>query len=75
MVLTVRGRKVVVDTDLARLYGVTTKAQNQAVKRNAARFPADFVFQLTSEEKAEVVTNCDHRVRRSNASSKPSAPA
>ena len=48
------------DTDLARLYGVGTKALNQAVKRNKERFPEDFMFQLTKREKAEVVTNCDH---------------
>lgn len=48
---------------LAELYGVTTKALNQAVKRNADRFPADFAFSLTDGEKAEVVTNCDHLAR------------
>ena len=48
------------DTDLAVLYGVPTKALNQAVKRNGSRFPPDFMFQLTDAEKAEVVTNCDH---------------
>jgi ORF6N domain-containing protein len=46
----VRGQKVILDFDLAALYGVTTKALNQAVKRNATRFPVDFMFQLTSEE-------------------------
>jgi len=40
----------------------STKALNQAVKRNAARFPADFMFQLSAIEKQEVVTNCDHLV-------------
>jgi hypothetical protein len=45
-----RGQRVVLDTDLAALYGVTTKRFNEQVKRNAARFPADFVFQVTSEE-------------------------
>ena len=45
-----RGQKVMLDFDLAALYGVTTKALNQAVKRNAPRFPVDFMFQLTSEE-------------------------
>ena len=48
------------DTDLAELYGVPTKVLNQAVKRNIERFPADFMFQLSKEEKDEVVTNCDH---------------
>jgi len=62
-ILTVRGEKVILDGDLAELYGVTTKALNQAVKRNADRFPADFAFLLTDGEKAEVVTNCDHLSR------------
>ena len=45
---------------MADLYGVPTKALNQAVKRNNKRFPSDFIFQLTDGEKNEVVTNCDH---------------
>ncbi len=49
-ILLIRGEKVILDTDLAKLYGVTTKRLNEQVKRNADRFPADFVFQLTSEE-------------------------
>jgi len=49
-ICSVRGQKVILDFDLAALYGVTTKALNQAVKRNATRFPVDFMFQLTSEE-------------------------
>jgi hypothetical protein len=48
-----RGRKVLLDAQLARLYGVTTKALNQAVKRNLERFPEDFIFQLS---RAEVVS-------------------
>ncbi|MDE2617290.1 MAG: ORF6N domain-containing protein [Burkholderiales bacterium] len=55
-----RGQRVMIDADLADLYGVSTKALNQAVKRNANRFPPDFMFQLDAAEKAEVVTNCDH---------------
>jgi hypothetical protein len=62
-ILVIRGQKVMIDADLAELYGVPTKALNQAVKRNADRFPADFMFQLTAAEKAEVVTNCDHLAR------------
>jgi len=50
LVLFIRGERVILDRDLASLYGVTTKALNQAVKRNAARFPADFMFQLTKSE-------------------------
>lgn len=49
-IFTMRGHKVMLDSDLAKLYGVTTGAFNQAVKRNSDRFPADFMFQLTQEE-------------------------
>lgn len=56
----IRGLRVMVDVDLASLYGVQTKRLNEQVKRNRARFPADFLFQLTPAEKAEVVANCDH---------------
>ena len=50
IILTVRGRKVVLDMELARIYGVTTKIFNQAVKRNRRKFPPDFMFRLTAEE-------------------------
>ena len=59
-ILVVRDQKVIIDADLATLYDVPTKALNQAVKRNAERFPMDFMFQLSPPEKAEVVTSCDH---------------
>ncbi|MBI5490993.1 MAG: ORF6N domain-containing protein [Deltaproteobacteria bacterium] len=49
-ILLLRGEKVMLDTDLARLYGVPTKVLNQAVKRNLQRFPADFMFRLSVEE-------------------------
>ena len=49
-ILLFRSQKVIIDTDLANLYGVTTKVLNQAVKRNLERFPADFMFQLSQEE-------------------------
>jgi len=49
-IFTLRGQKVIFDLDLAAIYGVETKALNRAVKRNAKRFPPDFVFQLTREE-------------------------
>ncbi len=49
-ILLLRGQKVMLDFDLALLYGVTTKALNQAVRRNRERFPADFMFELTKEE-------------------------
>jgi hypothetical protein len=57
-----RGEKVIIDADLARLYGVPTKRLNEQVKRNKDRFPADFMFQLTAQEKSEVVANCDHLI-------------
>lgn len=56
----IRGQRVMIDRDLAELYGVPTKALNQAVRRNEKRFPTDFVFQLNNKEKEELVTNCDH---------------
>jgi hypothetical protein len=49
-ILTLRDQRVLLDADLARLYGVQTRALNQAVKRNLARFPAEFVFSLSREE-------------------------
>ena len=48
-ILVIRGQRVMLDHDLARLYGVTTKRINEQVKRNPARFPGDFAFQLTRE--------------------------
>jgi hypothetical protein len=54
LILTIRGQKVLLDADLAAIYGVPTKALNQAVKRNEDRFPADFVFQLSAEEAKRV---------------------
>jgi hypothetical protein len=59
-ILTIRDQKVMLDTDLADLYGVTTKRLNEQVKRNRERFPEDFMFRLTVDEKAEVVAKCDH---------------
>lgn len=59
-ILYIRRQKVIIDADLARLYGVTTRRLNEQVKRNIDRFPPDFVFQLSSGEKADVVANCDH---------------
>lgn len=61
-ILLIRNTKVMLDRDLAELYGVSTKVFNQTVKRNFSRFPENFMFQLTKEEKDEVVTNCDHLV-------------
>src|SRR6267143_519013 len=63
VILLIRSEKVILDADLATLYGVSTKRLNEQVKRNRGRFPDDFMFQLTNEEKAEVVANCDHLKR------------
>ncbi len=60
IIIHLRGQRVIIDRDLAALYGVETKVFNQAVRRNKNKFPKDFRFQLTKEEKTEVVTNCDH---------------
>ena len=64
-ILILRGYRVLLDRDLAGFYGVTTKALNQAVKRNHNRFPADFCFQLTPEEltnlRSQFVTSNDGR--------------
>jgi hypothetical protein len=61
MILTVRGQKVVLDMELARIYGVTTKVFNQAVKRNRRKFPPDFMFRLTADEyenlRSQIVTS------------------
>jgi hypothetical protein len=59
-ILLIRGKKVMIDRDLAELYGVPTKRLNEQVKRNLKRFPKDFMFKLTTKEKDEVVANCVH---------------
>ena len=72
-ILLLRGQRVMLDADLAELYGVTTKRLNEQVKRNVDRFPEDFMFQLNAEEKVEVVANCDHLGRLRYSSSLPYA--
>jgi len=60
-ILLIRGQKVMLDSDLARIYGVPTKVLNQAVKRHLNRFPDDFMFQLTKKEtfswRSQIVTS------------------
>ena len=53
-ILLLRGRRVILDSDLAHLYGVSTKAFNQAVRRNRGRFPADFLLELTNQDVASL---------------------
>jgi hypothetical protein len=72
-IIELRGHRVMLDTDLAEMYGVPAKALNQAVKRNAERFPEDFMFRLTKEEKAELVTNCDRFSRLKHSTVFPCA--
>jgi hypothetical protein len=62
-----------IDMDLAELYKVSTRRLNEQVKRNKDRFPADFMFQLTKEEKLEVVANCDHLKKLKYSPSLPNA--
>ena len=62
-ILIIRNQRVMVDSDMAQLYGVTTKRLNEAVKRNPGRFPEDLMFQLTQSEKDDLVANCDHLVK------------
>ena len=59
-IFTIREVQVMLDNDLAKLYDVKTKRLNEQVKRNIDRFPEDFMFQLTSSEKNELVAKCDH---------------
>jgi len=64
-IFVVRGQKVMLDSDLAALYGVPTGHLNRAVKRNARRFPTDFMFQLGTEEarnlKCQIgISSCGH---------------
>ena len=58
-ILVIRNQQVMIDRDIAELYGVETRILNQAVKRNIERFPEDFMFTLNNVEKQELITNCD----------------
>jgi hypothetical protein len=68
LIRTIRGQKVILDSDLAHIYGVTTKRLNEQVKRNARRFPPDFLFQLDSVEadnlRSQIATSTFHGGRR-----------
>jgi hypothetical protein len=69
-----RGMKVMIDHDLSALYGVPTKALNQAVKRNGKRFSDDFMFQLKKSKKEQPVTICDRFAKWKHSSSNPEIP-
>lgn len=64
LILTIRGQRVMLDSDLARIYGVELKRLNEQVKRNATRFPVDFAFQIEREElpilKSQIATSSSH---------------
>jgi hypothetical protein len=59
-IILLRDKKVMLDRDLAELYGVTTKRLNEQVKRNIKRFPEDFMFRITEEEKADIILQINH---------------
>lgn len=69
----IRGKRVMLDRDLAELYGSTTKRLNEQVKRNKKRFPPSFMFRLTPDEKAGVVAKCDHLIALNYSSFLPYA--
>ena len=71
LIFIIRNQKVVIDGDLARLYGVTTKRLNEQVRRNQSRFPQDFMFALTLREKEELVANCDRFENLKHSSASP----
>ena len=73
LIFLIRDKKIMLDADLALLYGVTTKVLNQAVKRNSSRFPNDFMFILDEKEKAELVTICDRFNRLKHSTALPHA--
>lgn len=59
-IISLRNKKVMIDSDLAKLYGVTTKQLNEQVKRNLKRFPDDFMFRITKDELDKIILNFDH---------------
>ena len=62
-ILVLRSQRVMLDADIAGLYGVTTSRLKEQIRRNRERFPHDFMFQLTRTEKAQVIAKCDHLQR------------
>ena len=72
-IFVIRDEKVMIDRDLAQLYGVTTKRLNEQVKRNRHRFPVDFTFRLTLPERTELVAKCDRFEKLKHSSVMPYA--
>ena len=59
-IIEIRGHQVIIDSDVAELYGVETREVNQALSRNLEKFPEGYIFELDAQEKDELITNCDH---------------
>lgn len=59
-IIEIRGQQVIIDSDVAELYGVETREVNQALSRNLEKFPEGYIFELDAQEKDELITNCDH---------------
>lgn len=59
-IIEIRGQQVIIDSDVAELYGVETREVNQALSRNLEKFPEGYIFELDAQEKEELITNCDH---------------
>jgi ORF6N domain len=74
LIFVFRGQKAMLDSDLATLYGVTTGNLNKAVKRNAQRFPSDFMFQLTAEEADDLIFQTGRSKGRGGHRHRPCAP-
>ena len=72
-ILLIRGQRVILDVDLARIYGVTTSRLNEQVTRNQERFPPDFMLRLQQNEKNELIANCDRFVNLKHSSAMPRA--
>ena len=73
LIFTIRSLQVMIDKDLAEMYGVSTKRLNEQVKRNIKRFPETFRFQLVDTEKNELVANCDRFKNLKHSSVNPYA--
>jgi hypothetical protein len=72
-ILLIRKQKIIIDADLARLYGVSTKRLNEQIRRNIYKFPEDFMFQLNEDERNELVANCDQFKNLKHSSKLPFA--
>ena len=73
VIFLIRGKKIMIDRDLAALYGIKTYRLNEQVRRNLKRFPEDFMFQLADAEKNELIANCDRFKSLKHSTSNPHA--